>query len=228
MLETLIESLSTYGFPIVISAVLLFLGILFAKYYFKNFFLTKESMLEVMVQREKELTKIDIEAHRNQYNLDIKRNAKINDRLTELLYSINCSRVSLFQLHNGGIFLSSKQSYMLKFTATHCKIKPKTDIVNSLNLWKDMPISIINSFLSDISDCGCYKVLDIEVLKDKDPSLYHILFQQGILAIVSYALYDDHNHIIGWVSCEFDSVQDESVECNLIQDITRSINLHLI
>jgi len=226
-LQSIIESISTYGLPVVISGVIVFLLIIFVKKYFKNLFLTKEKLMEVMIEAEREKKKVDLEEHRKQYNDDIINNSFISERMTEVLYSVNGSRTSIYQYHNTQRLKSG--SHFLKFTSTHCKVKRNCSIPDSILLWKDIPSSIISFFNIQLVNKGEFIYNDISELEAVDYSLYHIFNDQNVKSVYAYAMYDDYSNIIGWLAVEFcEQTTLSELEKDIIKDITRSINLHLI
>lgn len=72
---------------------------------------------------------------------------KINSELEEMLHHLNCNRVWVTQIHNGGHFLHSNKS-MQKFSVVYEIDSPGISPVS--NIFTNMPISLYSRFFVEI------------------------------------------------------------------------------
>ena len=81
------------------------------------------------------------------FKIEIVQTEKINSELEEILHHLECDRVWVTQIHNGGHFLHSNKS-MQKFSVVYEINAPGISSVSSI--FTNMPISLYSRFFAEI------------------------------------------------------------------------------
>ena len=138
-----------------------------------------------------------------------------------------CDRVAIYVFHNG-----NKSMYGLPFFKMSC-IHEWTSFGNNTLRGKshmDMPLHLFNDFVENLHRYGIYKAENVEIAKEKDPSIEGFVSYSNTKAIYLVAIKNDDGIISGFVSIEFDHIdtfehddkRDTDIKCivdNMISKI---------
>ena len=116
---------------------------------------------------------------------------------------LGCDRIAIYVFHNG-----NKSMYGLPFFKMSC-IHEWTSLGNNTLRGKshmDMPLHLFNDFIENLHRYGVYKAENIDVAKEKDPSIEGFTSYSNTKAIYLVAIKNDDGIISGFVSIEFDNV----------------------
>ena len=114
---------------------------------------------------------------------------------------LNCDRIAIYVFHNG-----NKSMYGLPFFKMSC-IHEWTSLGNNTLRGKshmDMPLHLFNDFIENLHKYGVYKAQNIELAKEKDPSIEGFTSYSNTKALYLVAIKNDDGIISGFVSVEFD------------------------
>ena len=223
-MEWIIESLSTFGIPLTVTAILLGLFIIFAKKWIDNKMLSISNFNKMMMDYDREKKKMEMEHQREQFNINLKNSQIINEKMQELRIILNACLVARWELHNGGLLRSGL--HFQRFSVISVKRKPSASLGDKTQ-WKDTPLSTITHFISKLHNDGRFFYPDIKEIETEDNTLYHIINDQGIGSIYALPLTDINDSLIGFISVEYcnkDSRKLTDEEIKVFEDITSSIN----
>lgn len=114
-----------------------------------------------------------------------------------------CDRVAIYVFHNG-----NKSMYGLPFFKMSC-IHEWTSLGSNTLRGKshmDMPLHLFNDFIENLHRYGVYKAENIDIAKEKDPSIEGFTSYSNTKAIYLVAIKNDDGIISGFVSIEFDHI----------------------
>ena len=115
---------------------------------------------------------------------------------------LGCDRIAIYVFHNG-----NKSMYGLPFFKMSC-IHEWTSLGSSTLRGKshmDMPLHLFNDFIESLHKYGVYKADNIEIAKEKDPSIAGFVSYSNTKALYMVAIKNDDGIISGFVAVEFDN-----------------------
>lgn len=116
---------------------------------------------------------------------------------------LGCDRIAIYIFHNG-----NKSMYGLPFFKMSC-IHEWTSLGNNTLRGRshmDMPLHLFNDFIENLHKYGVYKAENIEVAKQKDPSIEGFVSYSNTKSLYLVAIKNDDGIISGFVATEFDHI----------------------
>lgn len=116
---------------------------------------------------------------------------------------LDCDRIAIYVFHNG-----NKSMYGLPFFKMSC-IHEWTSLGSNTLRGKshmDVPLHLFNDFIENLHRYGVYKAENIDIAKEKDPSIEGFTSYSNTKAIYLVAIKNDDGIISGFVSIEFDHI----------------------
>ena len=126
----------------------------------------------------------------------------------QILKDTGANRVALFRYHNGGKDYNGRS--FLRMSMTNETVSGGTLPIQqqSQNLFRSMFFGLIHS----LDDNGYDYINDVEDIQKTDAGFYHYLTDFGIRSKYSFALYNSHKTIIGFITIDFATVGNEHTQ----------------
>lgn len=153
------------------------------------------SLLVALVKAKKEIENSIPKKIKNQCNID----NEIIKRMEELKEYLNADRVQVYDFHNGGHYANGRSALKTSCTYEVCR-----QGCRSYQMYlQAIPLSCIPQFIETLLNKEELKVNDLEEIKDKMTSTYHLKKDQGVRCFYDIVIHNKNKEPIGFLAIQY-------------------------